>query len=85
MSDGWLVRILPRMVKPQRIALNIGGAQFHTTMDTLSNGESSMLASMCSGQWQEGEEEEIFIDRDGTHFRYILNHFRGGKSARLGV
>lgn len=57
-----------------------GGQIFHTTMDTLAcNGESSMLSAMVSGHWKESSpSDEIFIDRDGTHFRYILNYYRGG-------
>ena len=66
------------------VVLNVGGMKFHTTMDTLSNAESSMLRSMVSGNWVETEDsnEEIFIDRDGTYFRYILNWFRSRGSMR---
>ena len=64
-----------------RVVLNVGGTRFHTTVDTLSNGESCMLSNLVSGNWKEcgtGSDEEIFIDRDGTYFRYILNYFRSG-------
>ena len=64
-----------------RVVLNVGGTKFQTTMETLKNGESSFLASMVNNNWQESNPtDEIFIDRDGTHFRYILNHYRRGES-----
>lgn len=61
------------------VILNVGGARFHTTIDTLSRTESCMLSNLVSGNWKEcgaGSKDEIFIDRDGTYFRYILNYFR---------
>ena len=42
--------------------------------------DESMLAAMFSGRHNIKIEEDgtIFIDRDGTHFRYILNYLRDG-------
>ena len=37
--------------------------------------------SRCCWQWS-SEASEIFIDRDGTHFRQILNWFRMGEEQR---
>ena len=39
-----------------------------------------MLAVMFSGRHQLKRESDgsYFIDRDGTHFRYILNYLRDG-------
>ena len=41
----------------------------------------SMLHAMFSGRFdtKPGEDGSYFIDRDGTHFRYILNYLRTGK------
>ena len=41
----------------------------------------SMLHAMFSGRFdtKPGEDGTYFIDRDGTHFRYILNYLRTGK------
>merc|ERR1740129_1578692 len=47
----------------------------------LRRDKNSMLAAMFSGtgfDMTPGEDGSYFIDRDGTHFRYILNYLRGG-------
>ena len=42
--------------------------------------ERSMLASLVSGKWKEGDgDKEIFIDRDGTRFKYILDYLRSDR------
>ena len=33
-----------------------------------------MLTKIASDQWQEGSESEIFIDRNGFRFQYILDY-----------
>ncbi|XP_050944136.1 FH protein interacting protein FIP2 isoform X1 [Cucumis melo] len=67
---------------PSLIRLNIGGKKFRTTLDTLTLREpDSMLAAMFSGRHtlcQDPEEGSIFLDRDGKHFRHILNWLRDG-------
>ncbi|GAB2273456.1 FH protein interacting protein fip2 [Dionaea muscipula] len=64
------------------VRLNVGGKKFCTTVDTLMLREpDSMLAAMFSGRHtlcQEGEKGYIFVDRDGKHFRHILNWLRDG-------
>ncbi|KAK4346136.1 hypothetical protein RND71_036312 [Anisodus tanguticus] len=64
------------------VRLNIGGKKFCTTLDTLMQREpDSMLAAMFSGCHticQESEKGYIFVDRDGKHFRHILNWLRDG-------
>mmetsp|Transcript_7778 Transcript_7778/g.8570 ORF Transcript_7778/g.8570 Transcript_7778/m.8570 type:complete len:348 (-) Transcript_7778:174-1217(-) len=64
----------------QKIRLSVGGAEFCTTLSTLTNDRDSMLASMFSGRYNVTKDESgcVFIDRDGTHFRYILNYLRDG-------
>ncbi|KAB2071591.1 FH interacting protein FIP2 -like protein [Gossypium arboreum] len=64
------------------IRLNIGGKKFCTTIDTLTCREpDSMLAAMFSGRHtvcQDAEKGYVFVDRDGKHFRHILNWLRDG-------
>lgn len=46
----------------------------------MTRDSESMLAAMFSGRHEIKIEPDgtIFIDRDGTHFRYILNYLRDG-------
>jgi hypothetical protein len=64
-----------------RVKLNIGGIRYETSVATLAKDGTSMLAAMFSGLYPispDPEDGAIFIDRDGTHFRYILNYLRDG-------
>ncbi|CAK7341511.1 unnamed protein product [Dovyalis caffra] len=58
------------------------GKKFCTTIDTLTQREpDSMLAAMFSGRHTVSEDPNkgyVFIDRDGKHFRHILNWLRDG-------
>mmetsp|Transcript_13285 Transcript_13285/g.17741 ORF Transcript_13285/g.17741 Transcript_13285/m.17741 type:complete len:331 (-) Transcript_13285:22-1014(-) len=60
------------------IKLNVGGMRFDTSLTTLTSIPGSMLASMFSGRHglPEMDDGSIFIDRDGTYFRHILNYLR---------
>ena len=66
-----------------KLCLDVGGTVFHTTYTTLSRERESMLARMFGGELRPAAEElgRHFIDRDGTHFRYILNYLRDGTVA----
>lgn len=69
------------------VRLNIGGKKFCTTIDTLTNREpDSMLSAMFSGRHAMAHESKtgyVFIDRDGKHFRHILNWLRDGIAPTL--
>ena len=54
-----------------RITLDVGGRHFATTRGTLMNDGNSKLYTIA----KEGKKH-YFIDRDGAHFRYILNFLR---------
>ena len=62
------------------IKLNVGGQHFTTSLQTLTKDTGSMLHAMFSGRFdaKPGEDGSYFIDRDGTHFRYILNYLQQG-------
>ncbi|KAF5735172.1 putative BTB/POZ domain-containing protein KCTD9 [Tripterygium wilfordii] len=64
------------------VRLDIGGKKFCTTVSTLTQREpDSMLGAMFSGRHTVCEDPEkgyVFIDRDGKHFRHILNWLRDG-------
>ena len=63
------------------VKLDVGGQHFTTTVQTLTKDRNSMLAAMFSGKFEmkPSEDGSFFIDRDGTHFRFILNFLRTGK------
>ncbi|KAM7500008.1 hypothetical protein LguiA_024422 [Lonicera macranthoides] len=69
------------------VRLNVGGKKFCTTVDTLTQREpDSMLAAMFSGRhtvFKDSEKGYIFVDRDGKHFRHILNWLRDGEVPTL--
>ena len=62
------------------VHLNIGGHRFTTSLQTLRRDKDSMLATMFSGRHKLLQEPDgsYFVDRDGTHFRHILNYLRDG-------
>ena len=63
------------------VKLNVGGRHFVTSVQTLRKDPNSMLAAMFSGKFDTkiSEGGSFFIDRDGTHFRFILNYLRTGQ------
>ena len=63
------------------IKLNVGGQYFTTSLETLTKDPGSMLHAMFSGRFdtKPAEDGSYFIDRDGTHFRHILNYLRTGQ------
>ena len=63
------------------VKLNVGGHYFTTSVQTLNKDPGSMLHAMFSGRFdtKPSEDGSYFIDRDGTHFRYILNYLRTGQ------
>ncbi|RUS21645.1 hypothetical protein BC937DRAFT_91991 [Endogone sp. FLAS-F59071] len=62
----------------EKVKLNVGGYLFETSITTLTRDRQSMLAAMFSGRHALIAEADgsYFIDRDGTHFRLILNYLR---------
>lgn len=60
------------------VSLNVGGEIYTTTLDTLTRCRDSMLGAMFTGQIPvlRDNKGNIFIDRDGKVFRYVLNYLR---------
>ncbi len=57
------------------VRLNVGGVVFLTSKTTLEHS-NSFFSGLMQTDSRPGDEE-IFIDRDPTHFRHILNYMRG--------
>lgn len=67
--------------KPKIVQLDVGGTLYKVSRDTLERCEGSMLASLISDHWKEGnsDDEHIFIDRNGRLFEYVLDYLRANK------
>jgi hypothetical protein len=57
------------------LTFNVGGIKHQTTKLTINSQSDSVLGRLISEEWN-NQNKELFIDRDGTHFRHILNYFR---------
>jgi len=62
------------------VRLNVGGRIFCTTLSSLCRVKESMLSAMFSGRFSVHKQADgcFFLDRDGTHFRHVLNYLRDG-------
>jgi hypothetical protein len=62
------------------VVLDVGGSRFTTTLSTLTKYRDTFFGALFGGQYQVPRQADgsVFIDRDGTHFRSILNFLRCG-------
>jgi hypothetical protein len=69
------------------IDLNIGGQNFTTTLTTLTRFPDTMIGAMFSGRHdlKKNRSGAFFIDRDGMHFRQILNFLRSPETYKLNM
>eukprot|EP01032_Pedospumella_encystans_P008192 gene8192-9751_t len=67
------------------VKVNVGGTKFTTSLTTLCRFPDTMIGAMYSGRHELVQDEDgyHFIDRDGTHFRYILNFLRSPETFEL--
>jgi len=60
------------------VTLNVGGCCYQTSKETMEMHDNYFRALIKSYEdWS--EEQIIFIDRDPSYFKYILNWLRGVK------
>lgn len=61
-----------------RVKIDIGGNRFTTSLSTLTARPDTFLEQYFSGRHANAPDEDgyHFIDRDGTHFRHVLNFLR---------
>lgn len=57
------------------ISLNVGGANFSTTVPTLAAVETSFFAKLAL-KAQSRSKSDFFIDRSGDLFHFVLDHLR---------
>jgi hypothetical protein len=58
---------------------NVGGQIHQVSRSLLDQHPKTMLAKCASTQWLADPSSEIFIDRDGNLFRFVLNYLRDGQ------
>ena len=58
---------------------NVGGTTYAVSRSLLESHANSMLAATASEKWQQDPEAEIFIERNGHRFQYVLDYMRDGK------
>jgi hypothetical protein len=68
-------------IQDSKVRLDVGGCVHTTSVQTLRRYPDSLLALMFSGRYELMSEPDgsYFIDRDGAHFRYVLNFLRDGR------
>ncbi|KAH8740792.1 hypothetical protein FG386_002754 [Cryptosporidium ryanae] len=79
------------MIKDKKIKVNVGGVYYETTNTTLLsiNGNKSYFSAFLSNLERDkknvidNEEYEIFIDRNGMLFQYILDYLRTGSTVTV--
>lgn len=71
------------IITDSQITLDIGGEKFTTSLTTLTNVQDSVFVHLFCGTYiaKPGKDGSFFFDRDGIHFRHILNYLRNGPKA----
>lgn len=64
---------------PQVYRFNVGGKRYEVSESLLDQHPHTMLARLASETRNQGKAEEIFIERDGERFRFVLDFLRDGK------
>jgi hypothetical protein len=66
------------MTKPVTIKFNVGGTRYEVSQSLVNSFPNTLLAKSASAQWNEDPNAEIFIERDGSCFQYVLCYMRDG-------
>mmetsp|Transcript_17283 Transcript_17283/g.32734 ORF Transcript_17283/g.32734 Transcript_17283/m.32734 type:complete len:235 (-) Transcript_17283:211-915(-) len=66
---------------PAIVTFNVGGTRYQVSRSLLEQFPDSMLSKGASEEWQKDPDSEIFIDRNGIRFQFVLDYMRDGKVA----
>ena len=58
------------------VCLNVGGKQYKVSCSLLDMHPNSVLAQIISEQWLSSPNKEVFIERDGERFRFVLDYLK---------
>jgi hypothetical protein len=62
------------------IRLNVGGTRYEVSRSLMEMYPDTMLARMISDEWSSEDDQEVFIDRNGPRFQYVLDYMRDQKT-----
>jgi hypothetical protein len=69
---------------PKTVLFDVGGTTYRASRSLIELWPNTMLARLISEDWNSDAstdvDKEIFIDRDGEAFRYVLNYLRDNKA-----
>ncbi|CAB9507514.1 WD repeat domain 85 [Seminavis robusta] len=61
------------------VRFNVGGTKYEISRSLLSQHQNTMLARIASETWQKDPQSEIFVERDGGRFKFVLDFMRDGQ------
>ena len=65
---------------PVTVKLDVGGKKYKFSKALIEQYPTTMLARLVSETWNANDADgEIFVDRDGDTFRYVLSYMRDQK------
>ena len=67
------------------VCFNVGGKIYKVSCSLFDTHPNSLLAKSASKQWLSDPESEIFLQRDGYCFRFVLDYLRAGGHVTLPV
>lgn len=67
------------------LKLNVGGTKYEVSRSLIEKYPDTMLARLISDRWLEDPEQEIFIERNGFCFQYVLDYMRDNRAFPLTV
>ena len=83
------------MDRQEPVTVEVGGDKFRTELSTLSKCRNSIFPNLVRALERREEVRDapnkpkrdpyIFIDRDGKHFKFILNYLRQGEQVMRGT
>ena len=58
------------------VHFNVGGKQYEVSCSLLEMYPNTMLARSASEQWLPNPDAEVFVERDGIRFAFVLDYLR---------
>jgi len=61
------------------VLFNVGGQQYRISQSLLDTQPKCMPTRSASEHWHSDDSSEIYIDRNGSRFQYVLDYLRDGR------